>query len=91
MRDDLRGVDVAAQDALEERPHVLLHVALTAAHGEPFPEHRAERELVHEPGVDADHRQPSPLAARLDGLAQHVRAVHLEPHRLLHPVGHGID
>ena len=49
-----RRVDLAVLDALQQRLHVALHVALAGADGERAVHQRAHRELVDEAAVDAD-------------------------------------
>jgi hypothetical protein len=79
-------VDLAPADPLQQRPHVTLHVALTAAQRQGPVHQRPHRELVHEAAVDADHRHHPAVLAAHHRLPQSGRAIRLRPHRLLAPV-----
>src|SRR3954454_14871171 len=80
------GVDLAALDALEQRAHVPLDVALPGLQGQGAVHPRAGGELVDEPAVHADDRDDASTAARGDRLAESVRPVGLGPDGLLGPV-----
>ena len=53
--------------------------------------HRAERDLVDQAAVDAGDRQRAGRPAHIDHLAQHMRPVALDHHRLLDAVDHRVD
>src|SRR5579875_1808226 len=84
--DDPGRVDLAALDALQQRLHVPLHVALAGPQGERPVHPGPGGELVHEPAVHADHGDDPAAAAAHDGLAQRVGTVAFGPDRLLGPV-----
>jgi hypothetical protein len=86
MRDHEARVDVALLDVLVERLHIPLHVALARLHRQALVHERAGGELVHEPAVDADHRDDAARTAGEDRVAQGVATIGLRPRRLLDPV-----
>jgi hypothetical protein len=62
VRNDEARIDLAVLDALEQRLHVALHVALTGLHrGRPVHE-RTHREPVDQAAVYADHRDLKRMA-----------------------------
>ena len=64
------GIDLAFPDALEQRPHVAMHVRLAGADRQRAIDDGAHRELVDEAAVHAGHRNRAAAAAREDRLAQ---------------------
>src|SRR3712207_8122027 len=62
------------------RLQVLLDVRLARAQLQALVHEGAGRELVHQPAVDADHRDDPARAAGQDRVAQRVAAVRSEEH-----------
>src|SRR4051812_33735026 len=75
VRDDLRWMNLAAFNAIQQWTHVAHHVRLSHTEGKPFVHRLTEWDLIDEPAIDAGHRHRAALPARLDCLAQHVGTV----------------
>src|SRR5579875_2084267 len=66
VRDDPRGVNLTALDALQQRLHVPLHVALASPQSEGAVHEGPGGELVDDPAVDADDRDDPATTAGQD-------------------------
>src|SRR5436305_8693230 len=75
MRDDERGIDLAALDAFEQWAQVAMHVRLAHLEGQTLAEGRAERQLVEEAAIDAGHGDRATFATSVDRLPKRVRAI----------------
>src|ERR1051326_1626804 len=75
VRDDERGVDVAALDAFQQGAQVAMNVGLPHPEGQPFGEGSAEGKFIQEAAVDAWDRDGAAFATCLDYLAQGVRTI----------------
>src|SRR4051812_26205224 len=87
---EVLGLHLVPAHAVEDLRDVAVPVLLRAAQGQRLVHHRAEGELVHEAGEDAEGEDRPALAAGVDRLAHRRGPVGLQPHLLLHLVVEGL-
>src|SRR3954470_16595159 len=80
---EVLGLHLVPAHAVEDLRDVAVPVLLRAAQGQRLVHHRAEGELVHEAGEDAEGEHRPALAAGVDRLAHRRGSVGLQPHLLL--------
>src|SRR5581483_637946 len=83
MRNDDGGIDLAGRNAFLKRRHVAVDVRLAPAHLEAFAEKGSDGKRVHESRIDAGDRNARAARTGLNQLAQNVRTIRLNFHRLL--------
>src|SRR3954470_2997132 len=86
MGGEVLGLHLVPAHAVEDLRDVAVPVLLGAAQGQRLVHHRAEGELVHDAGEDAEGEHRPALAAGVDRLAHRRGSVGLQPHLLLHLV-----
>src|SRR3954453_19382474 len=80
---EVLGPHLVAAHPVEDLGDVAVPVLLGAAQGQRLVHHRAEGELVHEAGEDAEGEHRAALAAGVDRLAHRRGSVGLQPQLLL--------
>src|SRR5581483_5304755 len=83
MSDHKTRVDFAPLDALQQRPHVALHMCLASPESERAVHERTDGELIDEPTIYPYDRDDSSVAARHDRFTQRNGPVRFEHHGLL--------
>src|SRR4051812_20313654 len=91
VRDHERWIDLALLDAAQQVVGPAVDVRLSHAERQALVHRDAERNVVDDAAVDAWNGQGAGRAAGVDHLAQHMRPVGLEHHRLLGAVHHRVD
>ena len=86
MSHDEAGIDLALLHALQQRPHVPLHVRLTVLIGERLVHHGPERDLVDKPAVDPGNRKTPPLRQAMIASRKAIGRCGFKHHGLLGPV-----
>jgi hypothetical protein len=91
VRNHKGWVDLLLDDSAQQIAGPAVDVGLPRPQRQAFVHQRAKWDLIQQPAIDARHRKRAGWPADIDHLAQNMRPVGLEHHRLLGAVIHRVE